>query len=179
MFATVSLNSILAHAPCKSGLEAFKLKFGNLDPATPIPLITCLESNSVSDVIWGLRAVHQDISSVIPLIAADFAESVLHIFEGKFPKDDRPRKAIEAARRGDKRKAAEAASAAGYATDAARAAAYAARAAAYAACDYAATNAAFAATNAAEAAATSRDAERLKQAEILRRYFSLSVSPSE
>ena len=176
MFATVSLNSILAHAPCKSGLEAFKLKFGNLDPATPIPLITCLESNSVSDVIWGLRAVHQDISSVIPLIAADFAESVLHIFEGKFPSDDRPRKAIEAARGRDKRKAAEAASAAGYATDAARAAAYAACATAFSA--YAATNAAFAATNAAFAAAASRDAERLKQAEILRRYFSLSPSPS-
>ena len=188
MFATVSLNSILKHDPCKSGLEAFKLKFGNLDPDTPVPLIACLESNSVSDVIWALRAVHQDISSVIPLIAADFAESVLHIFEGKFPSDDRPRKAIEAARGRDKRKAAEAASAAhaadaadaahaahaADAADAARAAAYAARAAAKAAraAAYAAHAAHAAAYVACDADAASRDAERLKQAEVLRKYFS-------
>ena len=116
VFATVSLNSILAQDPCDEGLEAFEEKFGHLDPDAPVPLPACLESNSVPDVIWALRAVQQDISTIIPLIAADFAESVLHIFEEKFPEDDRPRKAIEAARGGDKEKAA-------YAADAARAAA--------------------------------------------------------
>ena len=33
----------------------------------------------------------------IVLFAADCAEEVLHIFEEKYPKDDRPRKAIAAA----------------------------------------------------------------------------------
>jgi hypothetical protein len=95
--ATVSLTTILAHCPCSPGLEAFKRKFGHLDPNTPVPLIACLDSNSVQDVIWALRAVHQDISDIIPLLAADFAESALRIFEEKFPDDDRPRKKIRAA----------------------------------------------------------------------------------
>ena len=179
MFATVSLNSILVHHPCKSGLDAFTAKFGDLDPDTPVPLLACLESNSVFDVLWALRAVQQDISEILPLIAADFAESVLHIFEEKFPEDDRPRKAIEAARGGGSRRAsADAAHAAAYATHAAaHAAGYAAHAAAFSA--YAATNAAFAAADAgghaaafAAGDAASRDAERLKQAEILHKYFS-------
>ena len=174
MFATVSLNSILDHAPCKEGLEAFKLKFGHLDPDAPIPLLACLESNSISDVIWALRAVQQDISTIIPLIAADFAESVLHLFEEKFPNDDRPRKAIEAARTGDREKAgyfhATASTTAAYAT-ASAAAAYA-YAAASAAASASASASASATASAATYAAASAYAERPKQAEILRKHFS-------
>ncbi len=187
IFATVSLNSILAHDPCEEGLEAFKLKFGHLDPDAPVPLLACLESNCVPDVIWALRAVHQDISDVIPLIAADFAESALHIFEEKFPGDDRPRKAIEAARSGDKEEARHAALAAddAYATthnaaayNAAAAAAAAYNAAAAAAAAPAATAASFAiyaATYAPDAVAftsfADSVAERSRQAETLRKYF--------
>ena len=196
IFATISLNSLLVHAPCRSGLASFKVKFGHLDPEAPVPLLACLESNSVRDVIWALRAVHQDISAVIPLIAADFAESVLHLFEEKFPDDDRPRKAIEAARSGDRGKAKGAVdaarAAASQATDAAddadaddadaAAAAYAARAAAYAAvyADAAADATAYAAAQAAavaaarataSTAAAADAAECNKQAETLRKYF--------
>lgn len=186
VFATVSLNSILNQNPCEEGLEAFKLKFGHLDPDTPAPLLACLESNSVPDVIWALRAVHQDISSVLPLLCADFAESALHIFEEKFPEDDRPRKAIEAARSGDKEKARDAAYAADYAyatthNAAAYNAAYAA-AAAYNAAAAAAYNAAaadassfaiYAAAYATDAVAFTSfaDADRSRQAETLRKYF--------
>jgi len=184
MFATVSLNSILAHDPCEEGLEAFKLKFGHLDPDTPVPLLACLESNPVPDVIWALRAVHQDISSVLPLLCADFAESALHIFEEKFPEDDRPRKAIEAARSGDKEKARDAAyaaddayatthNAAAYNAAYAAAAAYNAAAAAAAAAAYAAAAAADAAAYATDAVAFTSfaDADRSRQAETLRKYF--------
>ena len=187
MFATVSMNSILNQTPCEDGLKAFKLKFGHLDPDAPVPLLACLESNPVPDVVWALRAVHQDVSSVLPLIAADFAESVLHVFEEKFPEDDRPRKAIEAARvwamgkdRDAARDAADAARDAAFAAvrdaaDAARDAADAAYNAAYAAyaadaafaAAYATHNAAYNAAYAASAAA-----EHLKQAEILHKYFS-------
>jgi hypothetical protein len=71
---------------------------------------------------------------VLVTFAADCAARVLPLFEARFPDDDRPRKAIEAARSGD----ADAAYAAYAAADAARAAyaanaAYAAYAAAYAA----------------------------------------------
>ena len=43
------------------------------------------------------------------LVAADFAERVLHIYESKYPNDDRPRKAIEFARKGATATAAHAA----------------------------------------------------------------------
>lgn len=183
IFATVSLTTILAHDPCDDGLSDFKKAFGHLDPDTPVPLLACLESNYVPDVIWALRAVHQDISAVIPLIAADFAESALHIFEEKFPGDDRPRKAIEAARSGDKEEARHAARAAddAYATthnaavyNAANAAAAAYNAAAAAApAATASSYAVFAAAYASDAVAFTSfsDAERSRQAEILRKYF--------
>jgi hypothetical protein len=103
------------------------------------------------------------------LAACACAESVLEFFEKKYPKDERPRKAIEAARawaRGEStrkavRSAASAAyAAAAYATSAAYAAAYAADyaadAATYAA--YAAAYAADAAADAAYAAAYAADA---------------------
>lgn len=38
----------------------------------------------------------------LSLVAADIAESVLHLFENDYPNDDRPRKAIEAARGNDR-----------------------------------------------------------------------------
>jgi hypothetical protein len=90
------------------------------------------------------------------LAAVDFAEAVLPIFGAHYPDDDRPRKAIEAARGyvngligRDALRAARAASAAS--ADAARAAA---RAAADAAADAAAYAAASAAADAAYAAAS-------------------------
>lgn len=188
IFATVSLTTILAHNPCDKGLSDFKAKFGHLDPDTPVPLLSCLESNYVPDVIWALRAVHQDISAIIPLIAADFAESALHIFEKKFQGDDRPRKAIEAARSGDKEEARHAARAAddayttahdaAYTADdaaanAAAAAYHAAAAAAAAPTAEVSTFTIFAASYAADAVAFTSfaDAERSRQAETLRKYF--------
>ncbi len=86
--------------------------------------------------------------------AIGFAESVLPLFEAKYPNDNRPRLAIEAARAwiGDPcERTADAARAA----DAAYAAAYAANAAYYAA---RAADAAYAAAYAANAAANAADA---------------------
>ena len=123
------------------------------------------------------------------LIAADFAKRVLHIYESKYPNDDRPRKAIEAARNGAADAAAYAADAAAdaadaaarsaYAADAAADAAYAAARAADAADDaaydaaYAARAAADAADSAARAAASAADArltEEKAQVEIMKKY---------
>jgi len=95
--------------------------------------------------------------------AADCAARVLPIFEAEYPDDDRPRRAIEAARSGDANAAyadaaANAAAYAARAADAARAAAYAAYAAnagAYAAA-YAAYAGAYAAARAAANAAKER-----------------------
>ena len=109
-------------------------------------------------------------------LAVKFAERVLPIFEQKYPKDKRPRKAINAARVWLKnpteknRIAAAAAAAAAAAYDAAFAAAYTAYTAAYAA--YAAADAAayaaYTAAAAAYAASAAAYAECKAQSDIIR-----------
>jgi len=91
--------------------------------------------------------------------AIQHAESVLHVFEEEYPEDDRPRKAIEAAKAWlenpseENQELADAAAAAADAADTADAAAYAA----YAAADATTTFAAYATTFAAAAAARQKE----------------------
>ena len=86
-----------------------------------------------------VRRVGELTPGIAATFAADCAERVLGLFEAKFPDDDRPRKAIEAARAciadptPENRAAAGAAAGAAGAAWVAGAAAYAANAAAYAA----------------------------------------------
>lgn len=80
IFATVTLGTIRAKSPCFRGVEAFTAKFGHLGLDTPVPLLACLDSNPVHDVIWALRAVQQPLGEILPLIAADLAEDVLPLF---------------------------------------------------------------------------------------------------
>ena len=150
-----TLNQIKQHDPCTGGWTKL-LKFLNKTEADdePLNLLTILESNGVQDCIWAFRTT--DDYPVYRLISADFAESVLHIFEEKFPNDDRPRKAIQAVRdyaNGliSKEELDAAGAAAGDAAGAA--AGDAARAAAWAAAWAAARDAARAAGDAAGAAA--------------------------
>jgi hypothetical protein len=66
---------------------------------TPINLLTILYSNGAADCVWALRAVVGTQTEFIArMLAADFAESVLHTFESAHPTDNRPRLAIQAAR---------------------------------------------------------------------------------
>ena len=110
----------------------------------------------------------------LKFFAADCAQSVLNLFERRFPGDDRPRKAIDAARdAANYNSAATYADAAACAADAA-AATYAA-AAGYAAdaAGYAAVAAIYANSNAAYTAAdanAARKSEELKQIEFMKRY---------
>jgi hypothetical protein len=93
-----TLNKIKEQSPCEEGwikLLSFLNKIEADDE--PLELKTILESNGTADTIWALRTV-EDYDKEIRLMAADFAESVLHIFEEKYPEDKRPRKAINAAR---------------------------------------------------------------------------------
>jgi hypothetical protein len=114
---------------------------------------------SHSDKLWVLIRLLKPADFVT--FACDCAERVLHIFEEEFPDDNRPRKAIEVARSGN-RDAAYAAAAAfaaartiafAAARTIARAAADAAADAAYAAAGAAAYAAAGDAADAADAAA--------------------------
>lgn len=120
--------------PCTKGWEIL-LKNTNpkMDMEKEINLMDILRSNGIRDAVWALRCFdYMDWC----LFACEVAESVLPIFEKKYPKDDRPRKALQAIRDYKAGKitkqdlsaaydAAYAASAAAY--DAAASAAYAAR----------------------------------------------------
>jgi len=139
-----------------------------------------MENNRFSDANWLITKLFDKMQSVKYAIFA--AEQVLNIYEKKYPNDDRPRLAIEAAKKyltnpnaktaDDAAYAADAAAAAdaaydaaydadadayaAYAADAADAAAYAA--AAHAADAYAAGAAGADAADAADAAADAADA---------------------
>jgi hypothetical protein len=136
---TTTLNKIKAHSPCGSGWDILLNYLGKTKADNePLSIATIIQSNGIKDAVWALRAV-EGKDKEIRLFAADCAESDLHIYENKYPNDDRPRKAIQAARdyangvigKDELAAASDAAFAASDAAcDAARAASWAARAAA-------------------------------------------------
>jgi hypothetical protein len=129
---------------CEDGREWFEVNFGK--SVEENKLITTLAGVGKYDWAWWyLRKVLTKEQSV--KIAIYAAEQVIKTFEKEYPEDDRPRKAIEAAKAYLKNPCDKTAADAYAAHDAAYAAAYAANAAADAA--NAAANAAYAAAYAA------------------------------
>jgi len=163
---TTTLNKIREHDPCANGWRKLLDHLGKTEADDePLPLSVILDSNGLSDALWALRTMpeHDDTWR---LLGCDYAAHVLHLYEDKYPDDNRPRNAIEVARLHAQGLASdeELAAAGAAAWDAARAAAWAyawdaARAAAWAA--------ARAAAGAAERDAVG-DAERAWQKERLR-----------
>lgn len=94
-----TLNEIKEHSPCADGwakLLAHLSKTSADDE--PLALLTILDSNGFEDALWALRAVggHERETR---LLACDYAEHVLHLYEKKYPLDTRPRDCISVARR--------------------------------------------------------------------------------
>lgn len=189
---TTTLSEIRAHSPCRDGWAKLKKHVGDLDDGAPLAVGVVLDSNGLSDTLWVLHNACGDRGRKIAALfgrecvarACDHAERVLPVFEEARPGDDRPRRAIEAARQGDVTACAAAyfaacaaacattTTAAYAAADAAANAAAAARAdAAYAAARAAYAAAAHAAARAdadADAAYTARAHEREWQIQRLR-----------
>jgi hypothetical protein len=95
---TTTLNKIEAHSPCSDGWNKLLNHLGKTQADDePLSIATIIQSNGIRDAVWALRAV-EGKDKEIRLFAADCAESVLHIYEKQYPNDDRPRKAIQAAR---------------------------------------------------------------------------------
>ena len=138
--------------------------------------VTHLADKSVAEQARLIRKVEIWNDKTLRLFAADCAEHVLGIYERVCPKDDRPRKAIQAARDFANglidRNAAHAAANAAYS---AAEAAYSAAEAAYAA-SYAASYAAYAASYAAYAADYSADAAYAANAQCCRNAYSADYS---
>ena len=166
--ATVTLNGIRKHSPCENGWRKLLAHLGKTkaDDA-PVSLITILDSNGLDDALWCLRALPAEYDPAIRLMVCDMVEPALkYVPDG----EDRPRQAVETARRHARGEASDeelvAASAAAW--DAARAAAWdAARDAASAAAWDAARAAAWDAASAA-ARDAARAAARAAQAQIFR-----------
>lgn len=185
---TTTLNKIRKCEPCKDGWEKL-LKFLGKTKADDerLKFSTIIESNGIKDAIWCLRCISSKNKKKLILFAADCAESVLHLFEEKYPEDKRPRLAIEAARKfangeitKEKLKIAAEDATSAYAAYASAAAVEAAavEAAAWAAAVEAASSAAVAASSAADAARFAADTVRdvnvelKKQKKFLIKWFS-------
>lgn len=176
--ATTTLKAIRAHSPCENGWQKLLNHLGKTKAdAEPLSILTIIESNGIDDALWCLRALPDEYHPAIRLLACDYAERVLPIFERERPDDDRPRRAIETARRHALGNATDeelyaARAAAWDAARAARATRPAARAAADAAAFAAdaadAARAAAMAAARAAALAAARDAEQQAQADTLR-----------
>lgn len=96
---TTTLNAIRKHSPCEDGWEKLLEHLGKTKADDePLRFSTILESNGIDDALWCLRSVSPQYDKEIRLLAADYAERALHLYEEKYPNDDRPRKAIQAAR---------------------------------------------------------------------------------
>ena len=67
---------------------------------TPLSVSRILDTNGVSDALWALRAcdMSQKDENAVYLLACDYAEHVLPIFENRYPGNHHPRAAIEARR---------------------------------------------------------------------------------
>jgi len=152
MKLTTTLNLLHKAGACTRGYKELIAALGADYPhEKPIDLLTILDTNGFNDALWALCATAENCDMVARLMAADFADQVLPIWQ-KYSQDKRPALAIQAARdfahgRISRQKTAAAWDAARAAAEAASGAAagFAARAAARAAAGAAAGAAAWAA----------------------------------
>ena len=83
--------------PCKDRFDNYLLHYSN--KSFTVQQFMGLKRITHSDKLWvTFRLLSKN---KLRLAAADIAESVLHIFENKYPNDKRPRLAIETARKGN------------------------------------------------------------------------------
>lgn len=187
MILTTTLNKIRA---CRPGTDGWKTLLNHLgsdfDADAEINLLTILESNGISGMLWTLRATNQDARRIAAVLAIVVAEQALPTFEAVYPDDTRPRAAIQAANdyldgvisleclkqcRADASDAARVSSSIDYAScTAAFMAAESAEVAGFA-FEVAGYVAGYVAEAAGRAAAYAEKQTRQKQAEIIRRFL--------
>lgn len=93
-----TLAAIRAHHPCSDGWTKLLAGLGKTQADDePLPLLSVLDLNGTDDALWCVDRLYA--GTMLPrLIAADFAEMVLPIFEAERPDDPCPREAIRVAR---------------------------------------------------------------------------------
>ena len=98
MTLTTTFKLLRQHSACRPRYTFLREALKGIGDNEPINLLTILETNGLDDALWAMRATEQDCSKIGRLMAADFAESVLPIWTARYPDDNRPALAIQAAR---------------------------------------------------------------------------------
>ena len=98
MKLTTTLDLLQKAGACTRGYKKLVAALGVDYPhEKPIDLLTILNTNGLDDALWALGATAENCDMIARLVAADFAEQVLPIWQ-KYSKDERPALAIQAAR---------------------------------------------------------------------------------
>ena len=93
-----TLNKLKAAGACTERYKVLLTALGKTEADDEeLTILKIIETNGIEDAIWALRTV-EGKDKELRLFAADCAEMVLPIYENQYPNDDRPRKAIQAAR---------------------------------------------------------------------------------
>lgn len=97
MAIKVTLNEIKSHSPCKDGWENL-LKSLNKTKAddTEVTFSYIAETNGVSDALWCLRVLGDKHKREKFYLIAEIAGSVAHIYNKKYPNDNRVNDCIQA-----------------------------------------------------------------------------------
>ena len=98
MNLTTTFKKLLEADACTSRYKFLREALTNVTNDEPINLLTILETNGLDDALWALRATEQDCEHIARLMAADFAEQAIQIWQKYFVTDNRPQLAIKAAR---------------------------------------------------------------------------------
>lgn len=97
MTLTTTFRRLRAAGACKERYKFLRAALKDTKDTTPINLLTILETNGLDDALWALQATTENCDVPARLMAADFAEQVLPIWQ-KDSKDQRLGLAIKAAR---------------------------------------------------------------------------------
>ena len=98
-----TLRKIREHRPCPERYRKLYKSLGGVKTYgedTIITLEQIIDYNGLDDALWALRACNgSNVEKFVRLLACDYAERVLYIFEEEYPYDVRPRRAIEVSRK--------------------------------------------------------------------------------
>ena len=97
MTLTTTFKHLRDVGACKSRYKLLRAALKGVKDTEPINLLTILNTNGLSDALWALRATNENCDKIARLMAADFAEEVLPIWN-KYSDNKRPELAIKAAR---------------------------------------------------------------------------------
>ena len=96
MTLSTTLAAIRSQEPCRSGWVKLNKALGPDWGDKPVSFRQILASNGLDDALWCLRVLPPEMAGAIRLLACDFAETALKYVPAG---EDRPRLAIETARR--------------------------------------------------------------------------------